>query len=481
MDAAGNPIPCTSKYGSTDCDTNVAAGYTMVPGSCTATGGSYTALFQTALLDGTPVFFPIDFEVAAGGFSAGQGTVAQIPPPYEPTGSYPKESPAVSHNFSFTSEIRYWFQFDSTKTYKLDFLGDDDLWIFVNKRLAVDIGGIHTAQAGSVTINAANAFGMTNGSVYEVEAFQAERQTTSSTFKLTLSGFNGAATACGPICGDGVVTPPEQCDNGTANNTGGYNKCTPDCKLGPFCGDAMVTDSEACDNGTNNDAYGATSGCGPGCKLPARCGDSIVQTEYGEQCDLGTNNTGAYGGCTSQCQSAGYCGDGVVQNAQEQCDDGANDGTYGHCGDPTMPLPNCLLGPRCGDGIVQDAYGEECEPTSSNDPNCTAACKKPGVCGDDVVTPPEQCDYGSTHNDGSYGGCSPGCILAPHCGDGVKNGPEECDDGVNDNSYGGCSPQCKLAPHCGDGHVDIGYEACDDGVNNSPADACSTTCKINLR
>jgi fibro-slime domain-containing protein len=386
----------------------------------------------------------------------------------------------VLHNFSFTSEIRYWFQFDSTKTYKLDFLGDDDLWIFVNKRLAVDIGGIHTAQPGSVTINAANAFGMTNGSVYEVEAFQAERQTTSSTFKLTLSGFNGAATACGPICGDRVVTPPEQCDNGTANNTGGYNKCTPDCKLGPFCGDGMVTDSEECDNGTNNDAYGATSGCGPGCKLPARCGDSIVQTDYGEQCDLGANNTGAYGGCTSQCQSAGYCGDGKVQSPQEQCDDGANDGTYGHCGDPTMPLPNCLLGPRCGDGIVQDAYGEECEPTSSNDPNCTQACKKPGVCGDGVVTPPEQCDYGSVMNDGSYGGCSPGCILAPHCGDGVKNGPEECDDGVNDNSYGGCSPQCKLAPHCGDGHVDTGYEACDDGVNNGPTDSCSTTCKINV-
>jgi fibro-slime domain-containing protein len=481
VDAAGNPIPCTSKFGSTDCDTNVTAGYTMVPGSCTTNNGSYTALFQTALLDGTPVFFPIDFEVAAGGFSAGQGTVAQIPPPYEATGSYPKESPAVSHNFSFTSEIRYWFQFDSTKTYKLDFLGDDDLWIFVNKRLAVDIGGIHTAQAGSVTINAANAFGMTNGSVYEVEAFQAERQTTSSTFKLTLSGFNGAATACGPICGDGVVTPPEQCDNGTANNTGGYNKCTPDCKLGPFCGDGMVTDSEACDNGTNNDAYGATSGCGPGCKLPARCGDSLVQTEYGEQCDLGANNTGAYGGCTSQCQSAGYCGDGVVQSAQEKCDDGANDGTYGHCGDPTVPLPNCLLGPRCGDGIVQDAYGEECEPTSSNDPDCSQACKKPGVCGDGVVTPPEQCDYGATNNDGSYGGCSPGCILAPHCGDGVKNGPEECDDGVNDNSYGGCSPQCKLAPHCGDGHFDTGYEACDDGVNNGPTDGCSTTCKLNVR
>jgi fibro-slime domain-containing protein len=369
--------------------------------------------------------------------------------------------------------------------YTLDFLGDDDVWMFVNKKLAVDIGGIHTPQQKSVTITStgpnANAatFGLSNGNVYEVEVFQAERQTTSSSFKLTLSGFNAGTSACGPICGDGVVTPPEQCDNRTANNTGGYNKCTPDCKLGPFCGDMMVTDGEGCDNGTNNDAYGAMSGCGPGCKLPARCGDMIVQTEYGEQCDDGTNS-GGYGGCTNQCQRGAYCGDGKVTSPQEQCDDGANDGTYGNCGNPMMPLPNCQFGPRCGDGIVQDAYGEQCEPTSSNDPNCTAACRHPGACGDGLVTPPEQCDYGAVMNDGSYGGCAPGCILAPHCGDGVKNGPEECDDGVNDNSYGGCSPQCKAAAHCGDGHTDTGYEQCDNGVNNGPTNSCSAVCKFNI-
>ena len=146
-------------------------------------------------------------------------------------------------------------------------------------------------------VNATNNYGMTNGNVYEVVVFQAERQKTSSSYQLTLSAFNGAPTACGPTCGDRVVTPPEQCDNGTANNTGGYNKCTADCKLGPYCGDMMVTDGETCDNGRNDDSYGATTGCGPGCKLPARCGDLIVQTEYGEQCDDGTNS-GAYGGCT---------------------------------------------------------------------------------------------------------------------------------------------------------------------------------------
>jgi fibro-slime domain-containing protein len=390
--------------------------------------------------------------------------------------------PATQHNFSFTSEVRYWFPYDSSKKYTLDFLGDDDVWMFVNRRLAVDIGGIHTPQTGTVTISAANAasYGLSNGNVYEVEVFQAERQTDSSSYKLTLSGFNGAVTACGPTCGDMVVTAPEQCDNGTAQNTGDYNKCTPDCKLGPFCGDSIKNGTEDCDNGTNNDAYGASTGCGPGCKLPARCGDSLVQANYGETCDDGVNS-GGYGGCTSTCQRAAYCGDGKVQSPQEACDDGANDGTYNTCGDPTMPLPNCQLGPRCGDGIVQDAYGEECEPTGPNDPNCTIACKKPGICGDGVTQAPEQCDYGVTGNDGSYGGCSPGCILAPHCGDGIKNGPEECDDGILDNSYGGCSPVCKLAAHCGDGHTDMPFEQCDDGTANGPSDACSAVCKLNVQ
>jgi fibro-slime domain-containing protein len=475
LDAMGNPIPCTSiDASSTDCQTLEAAGAMQI--SCTQSGGNWVAVYQTGALDGTPTFFPID-DVPGAQLET---RAANLPPPYDP--NWNLEQPAKQHNFSFTTEIRYWFPYDSTQTYTLDFLGDDDLWMFVNKKLAVDIGGIHTPQQKSITINAANAatFGLTNGGVYEVEVFQAERQTTSSSFKLTLSGFNAGTSACGPVCGDHVVTPPEQCDNGTANNTGGYNKCTADCKLGPFCGDGMVTDGEQCDNGSNMDAYGAMSGCAPGCKLPARCGDKLVQTEYGEQCDDGTNS-GGYGGCTSQCQRGAYCGDGQTQSPQEQCDDGANDGTYGHCGDPMMPLPNCMLGPRCGDGIVQDAYGEECEPTSSNDPNCTSACKKPGVCGDGVKTPPEECDYGAVQNDGSYGGCAPSCILAPHCGDGIKNGPEECDDGVNDNSYGGCSPQCKLAAHCGDGMTNKPYEQCDDGVNNGPTGVCSTVCKFNVQ
>jgi hypothetical protein len=175
-------------------------------------------------------------------------------------------------------------------------------------------------------------------------------------------------------------------------------------------------------------------------------------------------------GCHGQPE---VCGDGIInQGGIEQCDDGVNSGEYGTCN------PDCSLAPRCGDGAVQSDYGEECEPSTPNDPTCTRVCRRPGGCGDGVTTPPEECDDGASFNTGDYGTCAPSCIYAPHCGDGIINGPEEdCDDNMLDGSYGGCTPQCKLAPHCGDGILN-GPEECDHGPDNGTDGQCTTSCKI---
>ena len=491
-DASGNAQPCTYIYESTsptECTTKLAAGEEML--KCYIDGNTYKATFIADKVDGNPLFFPVDGDTTITPKSEFEG--AQIPPFYDTIGkSWPWDLDAsgnkVLHNFSFTSEVHYWFKFDSTKSYTLDFVGDDDVWVFINKKLAVDLGGVHTPVQGSVTLDAASAnkFGLTNGNVYEAAVFQAERQTTSSTYKLTLSGFNAAPTDCVPTCGDGQTVGDEECDCGDGkvdvparcsgpNGNPSYNGCTSECKWGGFCGDGTVSDGEECDNGTNNDDYGATNGCAPGCKLPARCGDGTVQTDFDEECDEGSNNatskdpTAVYGGCMSNCKRGGRCGDGI-HNGSEACDDGVNDGTYGTCN------PDCTLAPRCGDGVVQEDYNEQCEPTMSDDPNCTVACRLPGGCGDGIIQPPEQCDDGAVANTGDYGTCAPSCIYGPHCGDGIPNGPEECDDGTNDGTYGGCTPQCKLAPHCGDGIVN-GTEACDTGASNGTG-RCSKQCTI---
>ena len=191
--------------------------------------------------------------------------------------------------------------------------------MFVNKQLAVDLGGVHGAQSGGVTLNAAAAatFGLNVGSIYEAVVWQAERHTTQSNYKLTLGNFVNGATTCVSVCGDGVKTPNEVCDDGI--NDGLYGHCTVNCLFGPHCGDQVVqVPQEECDDGVNLSPYG---GCAPGCKLGSFCGDGIVDSLFGEQCDDGTN-LGGYGMCAPSCHLGPRCGDGIVQSPQEECDDG---------------------------------------------------------------------------------------------------------------------------------------------------------------
>ncbi len=260
------------------------------------------------------------------------------------TASPVRESTAVAdgtvndgkaHNFGFTTEVHYFFQYRGGEI--LSFSGDDDVWIFVNRQLALDLGGLHPQIEKVLDVDAsAAALGLTVGGLYEIALFHAERHTAASNFKLTLTGFAPTSSTCGPMCGDGVVVPPEECDLGADMNTGGYNGCTAECRRGPSCGDGVKQEpDEQCDDGVNMTLYGpnGTPGCAPGCVLSGTCGDGKVDSLFGEQCDRGPGlNDGAYNGCAANCLLGPRCGDTVVQADQgEECDDGNTLGGDG-CG-----------------------------------------------------------------------------------------------------------------------------------------------------
>ncbi len=203
--------------------------------------------------DGSPLFFPID---GLGKMEPGSG--ACVNGRYgEPPAGYV----STPHNFHFTSEVTHWFKYDATTDATLAFTGDDDVWVFLNGILAVDIGGVHHPADGSVSINATTAapFGLVAGNVYAIKVFQAERKICGSSFKLTLAGFDAGASNCRAQCGDGIVQLGEECDDGI--NDGGYAECGPGCKLAQFCGDGIVQSGEDCDDGNMIDGDGCPSSC----------------------------------------------------------------------------------------------------------------------------------------------------------------------------------------------------------------------------
>ncbi len=85
-------------------------------------------------------------------------------------------------NFHFTFELETQFIYERDKGQVFTFTGDDDVWVFIDGKLVVDIGGVHSAISQSIELDRLSW--LQNGREYQLKFFFAERHRTQSNFRI---------------------------------------------------------------------------------------------------------------------------------------------------------------------------------------------------------------------------------------------------------------------------------------------------------
>lgn len=328
------------------------------------------------------------------------------------------------------------------------------------------------------------------------------------------------------VCGNGIRGATEVCELGetlpvsctTADGRAGTKEQTcNDCRAfsdspatrciaNALCGNGRV-DNRQCLGGYGfkyGSACSVDADCfdsrdpSPGSPLyaPLRC--QSVPAGEAELCDEGALN-GTYGHCNRTCSGYdAFCGDGE-RSSGETCDNGASNGAY--CGAGCSIASSCSLdcrgpAPYCGDRRVQtpercDGNTERtdkalCVGGSNDQQPCDATSDCPGgLCGigfaaarSCVGVQVRRC----THDN------AVGCTTDADCS--ALNPRSTCvayaTQHVRTCQVPGTASQCtwnawtvcQPIGFCGDGRVDVG-EQCDDG-NVSDNDACTNQCKNNV-
>lgn len=86
------------------------------------------------------------------------------------------------HNYHMTFELHLEFKYRAGQIFK--FIGDDDIWVYIDHKLALDLGGTHNEVTGQILLD---SLGLSEGQIYPLAFFWCERHVVGSNLRIETS------------------------------------------------------------------------------------------------------------------------------------------------------------------------------------------------------------------------------------------------------------------------------------------------------
>ncbi|EGG19218.1 hypothetical protein DFA_02466 [Cavenderia fasciculata] len=266
----------------------------------------------------------------------------------------------IRENFHFC--LKFNAQFEYNDQGRFNFFGDDDVYLFIDNKLVMDLGGVHSSVDGSINVN---GLGLINKKTYDFDFYFCERHTKSSALKFTtdFKPYCASTDYCGACNGKG-----ECCFNN--NGCDDNDVCTIDtCPPANAPGLDPNNWKEACTHQRINATADAADLCfnmgnvGGQCKpIPVQCNNPPSKCHIAQDCKPDS-------GCSYIPRAC--------QQSNNKCETFTCNPSNGNC---ESNIKKCLDGPsNCASSGVCDTNtgqcGYQCCPTDLVNNDCiTSTC-----------------------------------------------------------------------------------------------------------